>query len=109
MRRQDIFALNGDLPRSYEKAKLVDFIRELQKVLDEAPALCRSEVTIHFDACDSTYDGPEPTYEIALVRDATPEEEAADRLAQKKRLEADARRYEQAAEQARRQAKTYDA
>jgi len=109
MRRQDIFTLGSALPRSYEKAKLVEFIARLQKVLDEAPALCRSEVTIHFDACDSTYDGPEPTYEISLVREATPEEEAADRLSLKKRLEADARRHERLAELAREQAKTYDA
>ena len=104
-----MFALDGDLPRSYEKAKLVEFIARLQKVLDAAPALCRSEVVIHFDTCESTYDGPEPSYEISLTREATPEEEAADRLALKKRLEAEARRYERAAEQARLQAKTYDA
>lgn len=111
MRRQDIFKLGDDqpLPRSYDKTKLVDFIAELQKVLEQAPAELRGDVEIAFDASTGGYDGAEPIIEISLTRDATPEEEAADRLAQKKRLEADARRYERAAEQARQQAKTYDA
>jgi hypothetical protein len=108
MRRQIIFKLGDELPRAYDNTKLVDFIAELQKVLEQTPAALRGEVQIAFDT-STYYDNTEPTVEITLQRDATPEEAEADRLAQKKRLEADARRYEQAAEQARRQAKTYDA
>lgn len=72
----------------YGGESLEDYIAALTAVLDQAPPELRGEVTIEFSAFDN-YGSPTPSCEIELLREATPEEEAA----QKAEAVAVAKRY----------------